>query len=170
MLDNKTESNFFYYDPEGDGFQQVETLQSAEDQAKAGINGSRNEGEWSDEVEDICIGVILKHARKSYSVSRPPDSMLDPDGYDHQGNWWGREDEPDTPIADYDEICDYTLEPVKIPDEVLALIPTADLDRELKKRNYDPSNGGRCGIIPCADCDLYLDCDSDEKVEECEGV
>jgi|GEM_PF-6738341 len=123
---------FFYYDPEGDGFQRESSLEVAEKQSNEAIRQYLDDC-WSEEVEGVCMGVVLKRAKKTYTAKRPPDSELDGDGYDKDGNWWGRQDSGEG-TSEYDEICDYTLEPVKIPAEVLALIPTADLVRGLVMR------------------------------------
>jgi len=135
---------FFYYDPEDDGFQTESTFERAESSADKSIR-SYLDGCWMEEVEGVCMGVILKKATRTYERKRPEDSDLDDEGYDSAGYWWGRKDSDDG-LSEYDEIWNYTLEPVKIPDAVMAIIPTADLVHELEKRS-----GVESAMIQCDD-------------------
>jgi len=136
--------HFFYYDPEDEGFQIEQTFEIAEKKAVDAIRSYLDDG-WSLEVEGVCMGVILKKAECTFEKSRPDDSDLDSEGYDAAGYWWGRKDSGDE-ISEFDDICDYTLEQVKIPDAVLAMISTSDIIRELEKRT-----GIESAMIQCAD-------------------
>lgn len=128
-----SENAFFYYDPEDEGFQPVSTLVQAEKSAEKAIRGYLDDS-WDLEVEGVCMGIILKKAKCTYERSKPEDSKLDSEGYDSEGNWWGRQDSGDG-VSEFDEICDYTLEQVMdYPEALLTCIPLSDLVRELERR------------------------------------
>jgi len=123
---------FFSYDPEGDGFQIESSFENADTKSKLAIREYLDDS-WMEEVEGVCMGVILKKATLTTRIIRPLDSELDDEGYDSGGQWWGRTDN-DGGIYEFDEMWNFTLESQKIPDEVLNLIPTSDLVRELSRR------------------------------------
>lgn len=122
---------YFAYDPEGEGFQFYDSLDKAREFAKNTIPEYLDECWDEDGVRQICTGVILHRAELTTQIPRPPDDELNGEGYGPDGHYWGI---PGECMVDYDEIWNFTLEPQSVPDDVLALIPTADLVAELSRR------------------------------------
>lgn len=127
-------AQFFSYDPERGGIQFHNSLAEAVIDAKSVIHEYCDDFWDEDGVRQVCAGVILHRAELTYEKTRPDDKELDPEGFDSEGRWWGRTDDPENGCSEYDEIWDFTLEPQKIPDEILALIPMVDLEKELSRR------------------------------------
>lgn len=78
---------FFLYDPAGDGFQTFPTVEQRDAAAKAAIEASLVDGEWSDDVLSIVVGEVTGEAVKTNVQLRP--SELDENGEDEGGNYWG---------------------------------------------------------------------------------
>lgn len=130
----KKYNNYFYYDPEGDGLEIVETLELAIERANDCIHEYLDGDGWMKEVDDVCVGVILQKSVQTDEVFRPPDSELDEEGWDKNGIWWGRQDDTLGTLG-YDSIVDYKLQNVTpFPDGVLSLFSTDTLLDELTNR------------------------------------
>ncbi|MCK4347976.1 MAG: hypothetical protein KAW47_05105 [Thermoplasmatales archaeon] len=92
---------YFIYDPGNDSF---ETFATLSEQAKASeeiIAGYLdNNDEWPEEVGSIVSGIINEIATRCEIKNRPPESELDEDGFDEDGQNWS---------GDFTYICNYEM-------------------------------------------------------------
>ena len=79
------------------------TQEERDEYAKSEISEYLQDGEWSEDVEGVCAGVV-SHSAQPYDVLRP-EGEIDEEGYDEAGEGpWESED---------DLRCNYRLSPVE---------------------------------------------------------
>jgi hypothetical protein len=91
---------FFYSDPDGDGFVYFKSEQERDDAVNEAIADYLQDG-WNEEVENVTIGKITGVAAKVDVTIRSTD--LDEDNCDEDGVYWD---------SDHDYTCNYEIKPV----------------------------------------------------------
>ena len=100
-----SEYRFFLFDPEGDGMTFFKNEAERDAYAKVSVKAYSSDGEgWSEDVECVCAGTVTHIVTKTGVVKRPPPEEIDEAGMTEEGNWWD---------ADWSEMCDYELLPLK---------------------------------------------------------
>ena len=97
------EFRFWLYDPEGDGMVYYRSAEDRDADAEEAISGYLDDGYWSEEVENVCVGEVTHIASEVNRVNRPDDDQIDEDGCDESGRYWNQ---------DIDYICNYELLPI----------------------------------------------------------
>jgi len=96
---------YFVYDPEDNFLHTFSTEKDAEKYAKKCIEYHHDEG-WSDTVDEIIMGVIIKQAKQKNKIMRPPENEIDEEtGEDKDGNIWCEKS--------WTYQCEYKMEDVK---------------------------------------------------------
>lgn len=108
MSDNTLLEKGMYFSYEQDaGIQFHETLEAAEKSTVSALAEYRDlSGEdsgWPENVTDICFGIVLKTVVETSRIMRPPESEIDDDFMDQDGNCW---------INEWAWIADYELKEV----------------------------------------------------------
>ena len=70
------------------GFSTFDTEENRDKAAHDCIQHHLDEG-WSEEVDQVVAGVITSTATQTDLIKRPPDSEIDDEGLDGDGNDWG---------------------------------------------------------------------------------
>ena len=99
---------FWLYSPEGDGFMFFATATERDDYAKTEIRTYCDfaDGGWYEEIDGIIAGVVTHTIKRIVKDVKPVDyADMDQDQRDES---WPYGDE-------FDEIVDYTLEPLVVP-------------------------------------------------------
>ncbi len=96
------ECPYFVCDPGGDGFSYFPTEDERDDFAESCIQAYLDDG-WDEEVENVVAGVMTHFAKQVDRVDRPPQSEIDEEGFDGEGNDWGN---------DFTFLCRYELLPL----------------------------------------------------------
>jgi len=101
---------WFSYDPNGDGMVFHVTHEAAQKAASkafdAELDYARDSG-WTDEVGQICWGVVKERVSETLRKTKPPQEQLDAYGYDEDGQNWNH----------FDEYVECQLLPVDAPEE-----------------------------------------------------
>lgn len=92
---------FWLFDPCWEGMMFFKTESERDEAAESAIAGHLDEA-WSEEVEQVCCGVVTHSAQCLNKTMRPDE--LDEEGVDGEGNYW-----PD----DMAWRGNYTMEPLK---------------------------------------------------------
>lgn len=92
---------YFLYDTEN-GFETFETLDARKTEEKKAIAAYLEDG-WSEDVEYVMSGIIAHRATKCDVQNKPPESELDEEGYDGDGQDW---------TGDYEYICNYEMKEI----------------------------------------------------------
>ena len=94
------ERPWFAYCSEG-GMLFFATEAEAREQAEKYIEDWLDDG-WDEQVENVLVGKVTEKATQVNRRERPPESELDEDGLDEDGNNWG----------DFPYCCDYKPRPL----------------------------------------------------------
>lgn len=119
-------SRFFHYDLD-EGITFHETEDEARKAASSTLETYRDiagDDGWPDETNSLCFGKVLECVEQTNYIPRPPESEINEDGDDEDGNHW-REDH-------WTHIADYGFVPVEDPE--LARLTAAANAAEAKVR------------------------------------
>ena len=93
---------WFVYDPEGNGYEEFSTEESALAHAEDYIRSYLDDG-WGEDVERVTVGKVTHRATQCDYAKRPPEEELDDENLDLDGNYWAEE---------WDYVCNYKMKPI----------------------------------------------------------
>jgi len=85
-MSKQIKERYFCYDPEV-GFESFETEDDCQNYANNRIQSYLDHA-WDEDVEDIITGIVTKQATMCDVTHRPPQSEIDENGEDKEGNDW----------------------------------------------------------------------------------
>lgn len=147
----KQKNGFFSVDFDGD-YHWHDTEEEAESAAERYLEEARDmsgDSGWPDNVTDISYGIVLGEVKQISHTPRPPESEINADGMDDDGNFWA---EPH-----WSHIVDYELAAInRDSPEWVEIRSEADLPKDEVEPHLFRDDYGNCQVRSYVTADEYI--------------